>query len=77
MNAVKIHIEFCEKWNYKPQFDRVSDIIKSYNLNVEISGNSIEPRSGAFEIEIDGKLVFSKFQTKKFPDSEEIYSWFH
>ena len=29
------------------------------------------------EIEIDGKLVFSKFQTKKFPDSEEIYSWFH
>ncbi|MAZ67938.1 MAG: hypothetical protein CMG49_00865 [Candidatus Marinimicrobia bacterium] len=52
-------------------------MIKSYNLNVKISGNSIEPRSGAFEIEIDGKLVFSKFQTKKFPDSEEIYSWFH
>tara|TARA_B100000941_G_scaffold49875_1_gene31661 strand:- start:9572 stop:9724 length:153 start_codon:yes stop_codon:yes gene_type:complete len=49
----------------------------SYNLNVEIFGNSIEPRSGAFEIEIDGKVVFSKFQTKKFPDSEEIYSWFH
>ena len=59
------------------KFDRVSNIIMSYSLNVEIFGNSIEPRSGAFEIEIDGKLVFSKFQTKKFPDSEEIYSWFH
>tara|TARA_Y100000590_G_C15221779_1_gene826519 strand:+ start:520 stop:651 length:132 start_codon:yes stop_codon:yes gene_type:complete len=37
-----------------------------------ISGNSIAPRSGAFEIKIDEKLVYSKFSTSKFPTEEEL-----
>ena len=73
----KIHIEYCEKWNYKPEFDRVSKIISSINISLEIKGNINEPRSGAFEIYINDILVFSKLDCKRFPNESEIYSWFH
>tara|TARA_B100001123_G_C14400967_1_gene666743 strand:- start:285 stop:452 length:168 start_codon:yes stop_codon:yes gene_type:complete len=50
----------------------VSKIIKSINPNYVISGNSISPRSGAFEIKMDEKLVYSKFNTSKFPTKQEL-----
>lgn len=65
---MNIHIEYCIKWNYGPEFDRVSNIIKEINPNVIISSNQKAPRSGAFEITIHGKVVYSKFSTNKFPN---------
>ena len=50
----------------------MSKIIKSIIPNCMISGNSIAPRAGAFEIKIDEKLVYSKFSTSKFPTEEEL-----
>jgi len=73
---MKLHIEYCEKWNYKPEFDRVSNIINSLNYNVEIKGNLAEPRTGSFEVKLNDKLVFSKFQTDKFPDENQVLNWF-
>ena len=73
---MKIHIEFCEKWNYHPDFDRVSKHIKQLMPDIKVEGNSKPPRSGAFEVTLDGKLVYSKFQTGNFPNSKEITSWF-
>ncbi len=72
-----IYIEYCEKWNYKPEFDRVSNIINSLNYSVEIKGNLSEPRTGSFEVKLNDRLVFSKFQTDKFPNKNEILSWFN
>ena len=69
---MKIHIEYCEKWNYGPEFDGVSKIIKKYNFDCQINGNQISPRSGAFEITINDELVYSKFETNQFPTEEEI-----
>ena len=71
-----IHIEFCEKWNYQPDFDRVSKEIKKIMPNAQVTGNSKPPRSGAFEVTIEGKLIYSKFQTGNFPNPEDISSWF-
>ena len=73
---MNIHIEFCEKWNYHPDFDRVSKFIKKIMPNAQVSGNTKPPRSGAFEVTIDGKLVYSKFQTGTFPKKDDINSWF-
>tara|TARA_Y100000590_G_scaffold357701_1_gene412694 strand:+ start:676 stop:843 length:168 start_codon:yes stop_codon:yes gene_type:complete len=50
----------------------VSKIIKSINPNYVISGNSISPRSGAFEIKANERLVYSKFNTSKFPTEKEL-----
>jgi len=69
---MKIHIEYCVKWNYGPEFDRVSKIIKTINSNYIIIGNQNPPRSGAFEITINNKLTYSKFKTQTFPNIEEI-----
>ena len=73
---MKIHIEYCVKWNYGPEFDRVSNIIKSINNDVIIIGNQIVPRSGAFEVKINGVLVFSKFDNSRFPNKTDVLSWF-
>ena len=72
---MKIHIEFCERWNYHPEFDRVSKIISTINSEIVINGNKNTPRTGSFEVELDGKNVFSKFKTGKFPSESEIKSW--
>ena len=71
-----IHIEFCEKWNYQPDFDRVSKLIKKIVPNVKVDGNKNPPRSGAFEVTIDNKLIYSKFKTGGFPQESDIKSWF-
>jgi len=73
---IKIHIEYCEKWNYKPEFDRVSKIITSIINNVNITGNESSPRTGSFEVSINNKLVFSKFKCDRFPDKAEMSTWF-
>ena len=72
---MKLHIEYCIQWNYGPEFDRVSKIIKTINSSVSIIGNNSPPRSGAFEVTLNNKVVFSKFKTGRFPDESEINFW--
>ena len=71
-----IHIEYCEKWNYYPDFVRVTKLIKKYSANFNIQSNAKPPRSGAFEVTINNKLVFSKLKTKEFPTASDIQKWF-
>ena len=73
---MKIHIEYCEKWNYHPDFARVSKIIKTIKPHAIIKGNSAPPRSGAFEVILNDKLVYSKFKTGEFPQESDIKNWF-
>ena len=73
---MRFHIEYCEKWNYGPEFDRVSKIIKTVDSSIIVVGNELPPRSGAFEVSIDDKLVFSKLTSGKFPKESDINSWF-
>ena len=74
---IYIYIEYCEKWNYKPEFDRVSKIILSIDKSINIAGNKSNPRTGAFEVVMNNQLVFSKLEIGKFPDESEIYTWFN
>jgi len=73
---MKIHIEYCEKWNYFPEFERVSNIINKKYPHIIIEGNNTLPRTGSFEVTIDDVLKYSKFQTDKFPHEEDILGWF-
>ncbi len=54
----------------------MSDIIKRIKPGVVVEGNVSPPRSGAFEVTIDDRLVYSKLQTGKFPDEDTISGWF-
>ena len=41
-----------------------------------IAGNESSPRTGAFEVIINEKLVFSKFSENRFPKEDEMKGWF-
>ena len=32
----------------------------------------IESKGGIFDVEVDGKIIYSKFDTDRFPTNEEI-----
>ena len=53
----------------------MSNIIASINRNIEVIGNPSPPRSGAFEVKKDNILVFSKFETGRFPNERQIRTW--
>ena len=71
-----VHIEYCEQWNYHPEFERVSNIINKYQPGITIHGNKSLPRTGSFEVIINNDLKYSKFQTNQFPNEQDIASWF-
>ena len=54
----------------------MSKIIKKLFPEHTIIGNKISPRSGAFEVSMNEKIVFSKFETGNFPNENDIRSWF-
>lgn len=72
---MKFYIEFCEKWNYHPEFDRVSKLIKIKYPHASVIGNKNIPRSGSFEVLLENKLLFSKFKENRFPTKDEISQW--
>ena len=72
---MNIHIEFCVKWNYGPEFDRVSSLIRSIDSSIQVSSNQMPPRSGAFEVKVDEETVFSKFEIGRFPNEAEVRGW--
>ena len=49
----------------------MADKIKSEfaDANVEI----VEGSGGVFEVTVDGKLIFSKKETDRFPEENEVY----
>ena len=38
----------------------------------EVTGELVEGDKGAFEVELDGKLIYSKFATGEFPRYGEV-----
>jgi selT/selW/selH-like putative selenoprotein len=54
----------------------VSKQIKKIMPSAQVEGNAKPPRSGAFEITLNDKLVYSKIQTGNFPNTGDIKSWF-
>ena len=66
---MKISIEYCAQWNYKPLALRARDKIKEH-LKTDI--NLIASTGGVFEITVDDNLVFSKKKEGRFPTDSEL-----
>ena len=61
---MKAKITYCEMWNYLPDAERVSDELKSKGIKVDL----IKGSNGIFDVEIDGKLIYEKRNTGRFPN---------
>ncbi len=66
--GMKIEIEYCEQWNYRPEADRVSAEIKqATGIEVTLVGGG----GGIFEIRKDGEILWKKERGGSFPAEGE------
>lgn len=66
---MKVTIEYCAQWNYKP---RASSLGKQLENELGVDVGLISGSGGVFEIHADGKPIFSKKKTGRFPHDGEI-----
>ena len=70
---MELHVEYCERWNYRPQFEQLAQSLKNEFSDIEVLGNQDGKfRVGSFEITMSGKVIFSKLETGRFPADEEV-----
>ena len=65
---MKATITYCVMWNYLPDAERVSVELKSKGIKVDL----IKGSNGVFDVDIDGKIVYSKHTTGRFPNRGEL-----
>ena len=65
---MKATITYCVMWNDLPDAERVSAELKSKGIKVDL----IKGSNGVFDVDIDGKVVYSKHTTGRFPNQVEL-----
>lgn len=67
---MQLKIEYCNTCNYRPMAASLAMVIRrETGLDSVLSGSR---KAGAFEVSLDGALIFSKLETSTFPDQGEI-----
>lgn len=67
---MKVTIEYCGGCPYLPQANALACELKETFGDVEIE--LVRSTGGAFEVQVDGQLVFSKKASKRFPAYREL-----
>jgi len=70
MAPVVVKVEYCGNWGYGSRYERLKAQILAAVPDAQIRG--VVGRKTSFEITVNGKLIYSKLKTDKFPDSNEI-----
>jgi selenoprotein W-related protein len=63
-----IDIIFCANWGYQHQAARVAEIQREYP---EVEIEEIPGAGGVFDVIVDGKTIYSKKETGRFPEKGE------
>lgn len=72
MENKKISIEYCTGWGYVPKAMELAEhLLRKYKNEIE-SLALIPSSGGVFEVKSNGNLIFSKKETNRFPEVEEI-----
>ena len=66
---MRFKIEYCVQWNYKPKARSLRfDINDRFGYWAEI----VPGARGAFEVYVNEQLIFSKLQSDRFPNENEV-----
>ena len=71
--AVKVAIEYCEPGNHARVARRLAEAIAAEFGARSVEIETVPSAGGVFEVRIDGRLVYSKRATLRFPSPDEIY----
>lgn len=66
---MEIKINYCSVWNYEP---RAAGLAEKIRDELGITAQVVPGSKGVYDIVVDGNLIYSKYQTKRFPDNDEI-----
>ena len=66
-----IKIKYCSVWNYKP---RAAGLAETLKKELGASAQLIPGSNGVYDVIIDDKTIFSKHQSNRFPENDEIIS---
>ncbi len=66
---MKVEIEYCGEWNYLP---RAASLVDEITGTFQVKGELIRSGGGVFEVKVDGKRIFSKKKSGRFPHENEI-----
>jgi len=69
---MEIRIEYCAAWSYEPKAVSLTEqLLSEYKQRVK--SLTLTPHDdGRFEVFVDGKKIYSKKATGRFPEYEEI-----
>ncbi len=73
---MNIEIYYCNEWNYFLEASRLEAELlemvgKEKQLKISLTGKG----GGIFDVYVDGKLIYSKFETGRYPTTEEIINF--
>ncbi|XP_029428625.1 migration and invasion enhancer 1 isoform X2 [Rhinatrema bivittatum] len=69
-NNVNIVVEYCDHCGFESHYQELASVIKEHHPDISI--DSRPGPTGAFEIEINGQLVFSKLELGGFPYEKDL-----
>lgn len=68
--GVSVRVEYCGAWGYEPRYQELYRVVKGEFPDADVAG--FVGRSGSFEIQINGQLIFSKLELGGFPQEDDI-----
>ena len=69
---MEVRIEYCTSWNYEPRAASLADALKE-KYGAEVAKvDLIAGSGGAFEVSLNGTLLYSKLETGQFPTTEQV-----
>ena len=66
---MQIKIHYCSMWNYKPKAAGLAAELKN---DIGVKAELIAGSSGVFDVIVDGKTVYSKRKSGRFPEPGEV-----
>ncbi|GAQ82841.1 hypothetical protein KFL_001260110 [Klebsormidium nitens] len=70
----EVIVEYCEEEDFLNEFIKLADEVEDMYPAVIVLGNpeGTEARKGAFEVSLGGKVLFSKLESGRIPETQEV-----
>ena len=72
-SPIKVVIEYCEPGNHEKVARRLAEALAAEFGARAVEIETVPASGGVFEVRVDGRLVYSKRATLRFPSPDEIY----
>lgn len=69
---MKLTVEFCLMCNYAPKAKELATMLLNHFRGKIDVMELIPSKGGAFEIKANDRLVYSKFESKQFPNETDL-----